>query len=379
MAAFLYTAPTLPASGSVCEAYLQPTLQLHCNYTAYTLHFGLGWHYFPFSSAIELYYGPLYSNENILLGTLVVLLSKVGAQDWYSRNKVYSWTSAGITEVPSYNIPAEAVKVDLSWNQIAQIRRKSFSHLGVLEELDLWSNKIHTIENEAWDGLVSLKTLSLQYNQIEVIRENSFNHLSACEELNLYGNKIHTLENGAWNGLESLRELLLHENEIEVLQSGMFLGLTRCTELNVDNNKIHTIHSGAMEGMNSLTKLDLQYNMIHTIHSRALEPLKSLTELYLHSNQLSALSWTIFGSEHPPQLELSLDDNPLVCQNISLCWVKQGEPRHGWITWYHSSARYRPSYYHRPDCSDTNKDWDYVVLPCPPTGLYEQSVAVSCG
>ena len=30
------------ASGSVYAVYLQPTLQIHWNYTAYTLHFGLG-------------------------------------------------------------------------------------------------------------------------------------------------------------------------------------------------------------------------------------------------------------------------------------------------------------------------------------------------
>ncbi len=37
---FLYTARTLPTSGSVFAAYFQPTLQLHWNYTANTLHFG---------------------------------------------------------------------------------------------------------------------------------------------------------------------------------------------------------------------------------------------------------------------------------------------------------------------------------------------------
>ncbi len=38
----LYTAHTLPASGSVPAVYVQPTLQLHWDYTACTLHFGLG-------------------------------------------------------------------------------------------------------------------------------------------------------------------------------------------------------------------------------------------------------------------------------------------------------------------------------------------------
>ncbi len=38
-----YTAHTLPASGSVPAVYVQPALQLHWNYTACALHFGLGY------------------------------------------------------------------------------------------------------------------------------------------------------------------------------------------------------------------------------------------------------------------------------------------------------------------------------------------------
>ncbi len=91
------------------------------------------------------------------------------AQEWNSWGKVYRWWHGRLTGVPS-DIPAQAVTVDLLFNQIEVVRQNSFSHLIACEELWLSSNKIHTIESGAWNGLDSLRNLRLEWNQIEVIR-----------------------------------------------------------------------------------------------------------------------------------------------------------------------------------------------------------------
>ena len=188
-------------------------------------------------------------------------------------------------------------------------------------------------------------TVVLGRNQIEVIRENVFNHLKVCEELYLSINKIKTIEIGAFNGLDSLRKLLLGSNEIEVIKQNTFVGLTQCTELYLDRNKIHTIESGALDGM------------------------KSLTLLWLEDNNLSTLPWTVFGKEHPANLALALGDpessspdNPIICNSTSLCWVKQGE-QDQWFKWYKFSKEYKP------ECSDTDADWDDISLDCSHLGM----------
>ena len=153
----------------------------------------------------------------------------VEAQEWNSETKVYRWTGdysswragEGITEVP-HDIPAEAEEVNLRYNQIVVIRENAFSHLNVCEKLYLSRNKIHAIEVGAWNGLISLKTLTLFNNEIEVLKKDSFSHLSACEELDLGYNNIHSIEVRALDGLISLKMLSLQYNELSTLPWTIF-------------------------------------------------------------------------------------------------------------------------------------------------------------
>ncbi len=267
----------------------------------------------------------------------------VEAQEWNNETMVYIWWSGGLTGVPS-DIPAQAVEVDLWRNQIEVIRQNSFSHLTVCKTLVLSSNKVHTIESGAWNGLNHPRELNLHGNELEVLRPGMWISLDNCTELRLSYNKIHTIQRGTFqDGLRSLKALYLSGNEIEEITQGMFLGLTKCTRLFLNGNKIYTIHSGALNA------------------------LESLRELWLHNNELSTLSWTIFGKDHPFQLELGLSnpgytsqpDNPLVC-NTSLCWITQGEQQ-GWIRWWIG----------KPECSNTKTDWDDITLDCSHLGLYK--------
>ncbi len=220
------------------------------------------------------------------------------------------------------------------------IRQNSFIHLSVCEELSLGSNKIHTIESGAWNGLNSFRELTLSSNELEVLQPGMLSGLYDCTDLQLNRNKIHTIQSETFkDGLSSLQTLNLHENKIEEITQGTFVGLTQCTHLSLSSNKIHTIHIGGLEGMDSLTKL------------------------YLYNNELITLFWTVFGNEPPSQLTLALSypytppDNPWAC-NSSLCWIKHGE-QDGWLTWGTWIGTV-----HKPQCSNTNTDWDDVVLDC---------------
>ena len=161
------------------------------------------------------------------------------------------------------------------------------------------------------------------------------------KQLNLTQNKIHTILSEALDGLESLVELSLGSNNLTILRSHSFTSLTELQLLYLWNNEIKKIEPNS-----------LPYNNLHTV--------------ILDNNQLSSLSWTIFGTEHPSQLEITLDHNPLVCNNQSLCWIAQGE-RQGWITWRTVAH-----------CKDTNTNWNAVKFNCTHLGLFTSLVFQVC-
>ena len=229
------------------------------------------------------------------LGTLSFLVGTGNAQQWDASTKVYSWTGyweegprGELIEVPS-DIPAQAVEVDLVLNQIEVIKENSFSHLSKCEELNLWSNKIHTIEVGAWYGLVSLKTLFLSRNEIKVLKKDSFSHLSVCETLRVLNNKIHTIESGAWNGLVSLKTLFLNSNEIKVLKKDSFNYLSACEHLDFTYNKIHTIESETWNGLSSLRELDLRGNQFEVIRENSFSHLSVCETLDLSDNKIHTI------------------------------------------------------------------------------------------
>ena len=100
--------------------------------------------------------------------------------------------------------------------------------------LNLERNDIRTLQTHAFNGLSSLKTLSLKgypssnssNSRIEHIEPNAFVGLNNLEYLNLANNHISELQTDTFQGLNSLKGLELRSNNIETFEAGCFGGLT---------------------------------------------------------------------------------------------------------------------------------------------------------
>lgn len=86
-----------------------------------------------------------------------------------------------------------------------------------LEELDLRSNRIRTIDSEAFAELPKLKVLKLSRNWLSEIKPNAFAGMSNLKELDLSFNYLFTLPEGAFAGLVGLEELDLKANRLRDL------------------------------------------------------------------------------------------------------------------------------------------------------------------
>ncbi|XP_016078586.1 PREDICTED: leucine-rich repeats and immunoglobulin-like domains protein 1 isoform X1 [Miniopterus natalensis] len=179
--------------------------------------------------------------------------------------------------------------LDLSWNDLTEMRSACFLHGPPLRELNLASNRIGTLESGAFDGLSrSLLTLRLSKNRITQLPVKAFK-LPRLTQLDLNRNRIRLIEGLTFQGLDSLEVLRLHRNNISKLTDGAFWGLSKMHELHLEYNSLVEVNSGSLYGLTALQQLYLSNNSISRIHRDGWSFCQKLHELILSFNNLTRL------------------------------------------------------------------------------------------
>uniref|UniRef100_A0A8D1K148 Ig-like domain-containing protein n=1 Tax=Sus scrofa TaxID=9823 RepID=A0A8D1K148_PIG len=179
--------------------------------------------------------------------------------------------------------------LDLSSNNITEIRSTCFPHGLPLKELNLASNRISTLESGAFDGLSrSLLTLRLSKNRITQLPVKAFK-LPRLTQLDLNRNRIRLIEGLTFQGLDSLEVLKLQRNNISKLTDGAFWGLARMHVLHLEFNSLAEVNSGSLYGLTALHQLHLSNNSISRINRDGWSFCQRLHELILSFNNLTRL------------------------------------------------------------------------------------------
>uniref|UniRef100_A0A8C5RAB9 Leucine rich repeats and immunoglobulin like domains 1 n=1 Tax=Leptobrachium leishanense TaxID=445787 RepID=A0A8C5RAB9_9ANUR len=179
--------------------------------------------------------------------------------------------------------------LDLSFNEIAEVRSGCFPPGLQIKELNLGSNKLSSLEPEAFETLGrSLLTLRLSKNRIIYLPARAFK-LPRLTQLELNRNRIRSIEGLTFQGLDSLEVLKLQRNNISKLADGAFWGLSRIQILHLEYNNLKEVNSGSLYGLHSLQQLHLSYNSISQISSGGWSFCQNLQELVLSHNNLTRL------------------------------------------------------------------------------------------
>ncbi|XP_017299005.1 reticulon-4 receptor-like [Diaphorina citri] len=155
---------------------------------------------------------------------------------------------------------------------ITDIDPDAFSGLGILIELDLTKNRIHTLhpgifrdlirvryiylnhnlllklEAGLFTNLIYLQTVEVSHCQLSHISPNTFINVTTLATLKLEGNResnnIPHLPADAFRstGLVNLHNLLLKDCNITDIDPDAFSGLGILIELDLTKNRIHTLH-----------------------------------------------------------------------------------------------------------------------------------------
>ncbi|KAM9165644.1 LOW QUALITY PROTEIN: putative oxidoreductase PXDNL [Pangshura tecta] len=119
--------------------------------------------------------------------------------------------------------------------------------------LDLRFNRIREIPAGTFKKLKHLNTLLLNNNQIKKISRNAFEGLEHLY-LYLYKNEIHTIDQDTFKGLGSLKQLYIHFNQIETVKPETFRDLPKLERLFLHNNKLSKIPAGSFSHLDSLKR-----------------------------------------------------------------------------------------------------------------------------
>lgn len=234
----------------------------------------------------------------------------------------------------------------------SQLPQNTFSRLQILEELHFDSCKLLHLPNKVFDGLGTLKTLSinsknsdwgpgkslelqpdslvglkqlieldLSENNLRVLPPSFLCPVGNLQILNLTRNRIRSADNLGFahmtcNGGSELQALDASFNELRSIPENWGISrLRRLQHLNLQNNNITELSGEAFAGLSSLRTLNLSHNHLETLPEGLFAGSKELREIHLEHNDLYELPKGLFHRLEQ-LLVLDLSGNQLTSHHI---------------------------------------------------------------
>lgn len=235
--------------------------------------------------------------------------------------RVLSLAANNFTNVPSASLQTctDLSYLNIGYNKIAEIDENCFVDWGEqLQTLLLRNNKITRLNYGSFNGLESIKEISLSFNDIHYVYPNVFENISQTLKIlelsfGIYRDDFPTEQ---FKCLTELMWLGLDNNNLKVISDESLTTLKELTYINLAFNRIMVLPRNIFiaEVHKSLAEVDLSYNTIVTIYTNTFDSLINLRIISLSSNRIVALERNSFYNM--PQLAyVDLTHNLL--QNIS--------------------------------------------------------------
>lgn len=184
-----------------------------------------------------------------------------------------------------------------------------------LKVLSLSSNNFSRIPIEVLINCTELSYLNMGYNSLVHIEANSFvGWGSELQTLLLRNNKISDLTFGAFNGLDSIKEISLSFNDIHNVHPMVFENVSRSLKILELSFSIYSedYPQEAISYLTELMWLGLDNNNLKLIPDDSLSTLFELTYINLSFNRLTLIPVQLFMADvHRNLLEIDLSYNAI--------------------------------------------------------------------
>lgn len=207
-----------------------------------------------------------------------------------SHNHLLDAVDLGLSFEDGCQVPL--VEADLSHNHISSLQKGDLKQIeATLERLDLRSNRLSILGDDALGSLRSLRELNLADNQLAALPPTLFSNKSQ----------------------EKLQKLQLQNNSLTLLTPDLFVGLSSLVMLNLSHNSIssHLLTADTFSGLASLRVLDLSHNRLAQLVPDTFAPLTSLQVLDIQHNLIHSVAGDSFAAQRATLKLLSLSHNAI--------------------------------------------------------------------
>ncbi len=169
---------------------------------------------------------------------------------------------------------------------VSDCKNVTKSHLALIINLNLSDQNITALKAGDFDGLSSLRILTLYKNTLSSLPVDIFSGLDSLNRLDLGSNQLSSLPVGIFSGLSSLNRLNLSYNHLTSLPADSFSGLSSLSSLSLSSNRLSSLPAGIFSGLSSLDWLSLSSNRLIGLPDGTFSGLSSLRSLYLGDNSV---------------------------------------------------------------------------------------------
>lgn len=148
-------------------------------------------------------------------------------------------------------------------------------------ELDIQSSNLESIDIPE---TVQLIWLIIYNNNISHIGSGTIRGQDRISYLELMSNRIETIDEDAFNDLGTLNSLVLINNQLQEIQGSTLHNLTRLSYLDFERNNLTRISEHTFSQNTILYSLYLEFNQIEAIHPRFASELTNLRFINLIGN-----------------------------------------------------------------------------------------------
>lgn len=200
-----------------------------------------------------------YTATLILYPPLKELPSKIFAELQNLRILVINFTLVERIYSDSFSGLTNLQELDLYWNQIHNIPVDAFYACSNLIYLNLGGNNLENINVSTLERLKYLKKLIISRNLLSSVPNLS--NLKNLELLDLSKNRIKSLREESFEGLLNLITLNLKGNKLDNIERNAFYGLKRLQYLNLERNNLENIDEiNVCENLPNLKEIRINMN-----------------------------------------------------------------------------------------------------------------------